>query len=201
MVPATMQVIRHFCKYFLGIEKAQTQTTMDERNCLQVHCQGARICVEIGVWHGVTTRLLRATIAADGIIYAVDPFHPGRLGFSTHRLIARREVYKTHNGSVRWLRMTGEDGAKWFSTNVKQPVDFIFLDGDHCWDAIKADWSGWNPLVKVGGIVALHDSRSSEKRMINEAGSARYTKAVIALDPRFELLDEVDSLSVFRRIR
>jgi len=196
-----MKVMIHFCKYLLGLEGAQTQTTAGERDCLKAYASKARVCVEIGVWHGYTTRLLRTGLGSDGRIFAIDPFPRGRLGFSAHRQIAKREVAKVSNGTVRWLRMTGQDAARWYFLNNTDPVDFLFVDGDHSWEGIEGDWSGWSPLVKVGGIVALHDSRSTEARPIDEAGTVRYTDAVISRDPRYALLDEVESLTVFRRIR
>jgi hypothetical protein len=51
--------------------------------------------------------------------------------------------------------------------------------------------------VASGGAVALHDSRSVAGRP--DLDSVRYTREVIARDPRFEVVDEVDSLTVLRR--
>ena len=36
-------------------------------------------------------------------------------------------------------------------------VDFLFLDGDHTYDGVKADFELYSPLVKEGGIIAFHD--------------------------------------------
>lgn len=38
-----------------------------------------------------------------------------------------------------------------------KPVDFLFIDGDHTYDGVKADWEMYSPLVRPGGLVALHD--------------------------------------------
>jgi predicted O-methyltransferase YrrM len=35
--------------------------------------------------------------------------------------------------------------------------DLIFIDGDHSYDAVKADFLAYSPLVRAGGLVALHD--------------------------------------------
>jgi predicted O-methyltransferase YrrM len=138
-------------------------------------------------------------MSQDGQIFAVDPFLPGRLGFSAHRRIAIKEVSKSSNGIVRWVRMTGEAAATWYRANSQPPVDFVFIDADHTWEGLRADWTGWSPLVRVGGVIALHDSRSSPTRVIDDAGSLQYTSAVISKDARFVRIDEVDSVSVFRR--
>lgn len=37
------------------------------------------------------------------------------------------------------------------------PVDFLFIDGDHSYDGTLLDWEWYSPLVRPGGIVAIHD--------------------------------------------
>ncbi len=36
-------------------------------------------------------------------------------------------------------------------------VDFLFIDGDHTYEGVKRDFEMYGPLVKRGGIIALHD--------------------------------------------
>ena len=81
----------HFGLWLLGLARAETQTTAAERACLARHAAGRKRLVEIGVWHGVTTRVLQGTMAQHGVLYAVDPFPVGRLRFSMQAVIARRE--------------------------------------------------------------------------------------------------------------
>lgn len=38
------------------------------------------------------------------------------------------------------------------------PYDFAFIDGDHGYDGVRADWLNYSPLVRPGGIVAFHDT-------------------------------------------
>src|SRR5688572_15202036 len=102
-----MRAMWSFVGWSLGITPAETQTTAFERDCLARHARGRRRVVEIGVWHGVTTKRLRAAMAPDGVLTAVDPFPVGRLGFSTQLRIARREVDSISNGTVVWIRSTG----------------------------------------------------------------------------------------------
>ena len=42
-------------------------------------------------------------------------------------------------------------------------VDFVFIDGDHRYDAIKKDYEMYSPLVRPGGIVAFHDIGKNEE--------------------------------------
>ena len=193
-----MSVIGHFFRWSVGLAKAETQTTVNERACLQRHAQGRRRLAEIGVWHGVTTTLLRQAMATDGILFAVDPFLPGRLGFSIQKIIAHREVAKSSNGTVNWLRLPGNLAALDKTVGVA-PIDFLFIDGDHSYEGIQADWEAWSPLISHDGIVAFHDSRSTPDRPIENAGSVLYTQSVVLADSRFVLLDEVESITVVRR--
>ena len=36
-------------------------------------------------------------------------------------------------------------------------IDFLFIDGDHTYEGARADFELYVPLVRSGGIVALHD--------------------------------------------
>ena len=189
-----MNVAVHYVKWLLNLAAAETQTTESERACLASHARGRTRLVEIGVWHGVTTARLRAAMDPAGELSAVDPYPVGRLGFSMQRRIARREVGRVRGGRVRWIRTTGASAALGHG-----PVDFVFIDGDHSAEGLLGDWHAWSGLVDAGGIIALHDSRSTAERRIDDAGSVRVTNDVILRDPRFDLVEAVDSLTVVRR--
>jgi predicted O-methyltransferase YrrM len=191
-----MKVLAHYIAWTLGLAAAETQTTSAERRCLARHASGRQRLVEIGVWHGVTTKRLRQVMDPDGVLTAVDPFPAGRLGVNLQERIAHTEVSTVSNGTVEWVRTTGADAARGHA-----PVDFVFIDGDHSEEGLLSDWRAWSPLVELGGIVALHDSRSSDDRCIDEAGSVRVTNEVILPDKRFELVDTVDTLTVLERAR
>lgn len=189
-----MKVLSHYIAWTIGLAPATTQTTSAERDCLARYATGRRRLVEIGVWHGVTTKRLRAAMHAQGVLSAVDPFPIGRLGFSVQQHIAHREVDSIVNGHVAWLRTTGAVAAR-----DHRSVDFVFIDGDHSEHGLLADWRAWSPLVEAGGIVALHDSRSTPERPIDDAGSVKVTNDVILRDERFSVVDTVDSLTVLQR--
>jgi cephalosporin hydroxylase len=36
-------------------------------------------------------------------------------------------------------------------------IDLLFIDGDHTYEGVKKDFELYSPLVRLGGIVALHD--------------------------------------------
>jgi predicted O-methyltransferase YrrM len=164
------------------------------------HAAGRRRLVEIGVWHGVTTARLRAAMAPDGVLYAVDPFPSGRLGFSLQRHIAHRVAERVRNGTLEWVELRGEEAGRRHAAERREPVDFVFIDGDHSYESVRGDWEAWSPLVAPGGVIALHDSHPTPARPIHDAGSVRFTLERVVTDPRFEVIEIVETLTVVRRL-
>jgi predicted O-methyltransferase YrrM len=37
------------------------------------------------------------------------------------------------------------------------PIDFLFIDGDHTYEGVKADFRDYASLVRPGGVIAFHD--------------------------------------------
>jgi len=138
-------------------------------------------------------------MSAHAILYAIDPFPPGRFGRSYHRPIAYGEVNRSSNGSVHFLQCYSKQAIEQFRSIESEPIDFLFIDGDHSYEGVQTDWNLWTPLIGAGGIVALHDSRAYPGREIHEMGPARFTRDVVLRNADFELIQEVDSLTVVRR--
>jgi len=163
------------------------------------HAAEKKRLVEIGVWHGVTTKLLRNAMAPDGLLLGVDPYPKGRFGFGVQRVIAQREIARATVGTMEWQRLTGVEAARLYAASKRPPVDFIFIDGDHSYEGLQGDWEAWSPLVAPQGIIALHDSCSSAERNIEGAGSVIFTRESILPDPRFRLVESVDTLTIMSR--
>jgi cephalosporin hydroxylase len=43
-----------------------------------------------------------------------------------------------------------------------EKLDFLFIDGDHSYEGVKADWDMYREFVRKGGIVAFHDINQGE---------------------------------------
>ena len=188
----------HFLLWRLGIAAARSKTTPAEHKCLQRHAANRCKLVEIGVWHGVTTRLLRSAMAPDGILFAIDPFPASRFGFSWEKQIAHGEVRREANGQVHFLEMTSAAAADHVRGSF-EPLDFVFFDGDHSYKGLALDWSLWAPQVAPGGIIALHDTQSYPDPNTAPTESVRFTRETILADPRFAVLECVDSMTVLMR--
>jgi cephalosporin hydroxylase len=38
-----------------------------------------------------------------------------------------------------------------------RPVDLLFIDGDHTYEGVRADFEMYSPLVRPGGLIVFHD--------------------------------------------
>jgi hypothetical protein len=191
----------HTCKYFLGLEEANTQVSDDERKILGSIAKESKQVLEIGVFEGHTTKLL-ATSMSNGVVWAVDPFFGGRLGIKYGLLITQQQI--------RQARRINPDVSinlvKDFSYNLAQDksitdFDLIFIDGDHSLEGIQRDYIDWADRVKKDGYLALHDTKvPSYNPNVAKLGSFKYFESDIKFDSRFKIVDQVDSLSILQRI-
>lgn len=191
------RALLHMLKYLAGIDPAQTQTTEAERECITRHASGKKRCVEIGVFEGVTTGTIASTLDADATLFAIDPFIAGRAGICWGLPIAKREIAK-HKPKcrVRFIRAFSPEANK----QIDGDFDFIFIDGDHSLEGIKQDWKDWSVRVPPGGIIGLHDTIvPSHNPKVASLGSHKYFIDHIRYDDRFEIVDQIDSLTILRR--
>ena len=40
-----------------------------------------------------------------------------------------------------------------------EPIDMLFIDGDHTYEGVKADYELYSPLVRPDGVIGFHDIR------------------------------------------
>ena len=52
------------------------------------------------------------------------------------------------------LQGASQDPALIAAARREGPFDFVFIDADHTYNAVKADWESYSPMAR---IVALHD--------------------------------------------
>ncbi len=187
----------HCVRYFLGLDAADTQTTVAERACLARYTEGKRRLVELGVYEGVSTRLLLDCMAPQGTLFAVDPFIRGRLGVCWGRAIAKHQVRQRMEGKrVVFLECSSREAAR----ELQGLFDLVFVDADHSFEGISSDWADWAPRIVPGGVMALHDTCASEDNSnLERLDSFKYFETHIRHDKHFQIVEQVDTLSVLRR--
>lgn len=173
------------------MEAPNTQVTDKELELLVMYVKEAKVVVEVGCYEGKTTASLAAN--CQGTIYSIDPFFKGRLGVCYGELIARNHCKRLNLSNVKFLKGLSHEVAPAFN----HPIDFIFIDADHSYEAIKRDWNDWFPKMKSGGVIALHDSKQAANSP-DYLGSMKFYDEDIPQIDKVEQIDSVDSLVVLR---
>jgi len=188
-----------FILFLLYLRKPVSQTTGGERKVIAKYANKKNRAVEIGVFQGLNTCIIAKSLEKNGRLYGIDPFFKGRLGISYHQLVAR--IYLKRNQQtkkVKLLEMFSKEAIKF----IPDQIDFLFIDGDHSFEGIKSDWELYSPKIEVNGIVALHDTRLYDRNKKNDQmGSYQYFRNFIQTDKKFEIIDEIDSLHILKRVK
>lgn len=114
-------------------------------------------------------------------LYTVDPYkaYEDWTGEINQEVIDKfmmiaEENLKPFGDRVQMIRERSVIAAEKIKTIVEygeeSPFDFIFVDGDHSYDATLADCEVFYPLLKKGGIFCGHDYSSLEsvKRAVDD---------------------------------
>ncbi len=124
-----------------------------------------RTVVEIGSYLGRSTCLIGLALQRfgnDPTLFAIDP-HTGdrqnleNIGVDTIPTLQLFRVY-TEGAGVRDLLeeriMTSDDAAKEWDG---RPIDFVFVDGWHSYDAVVSDTRNFASLLTSNGVVCFDD--------------------------------------------
>ena len=135
--------------------------------------------VEVGVHRGETSAVLLRSFPRLHL-FMVDPWdtypsnHPYyRSGDGCSRLTQAEQMANLRAAKVGTdfalerrtiIPKTSLEAAKQFSGLADRlegkfdgRFDFVFIDGDHTFDAVRADIAAWWPLVNDGGLLCGHD--------------------------------------------
>ena len=186
-----MRTLIHLLKVVAGIDTPHSQLTNRELGVLLKYSRDCATIYEIGCYEGKTS--VAFAINTRGAVYTVDPFFAGRAGICYGRWIARVHAWRHHAGNLRFLKAYSVDAA----AKVSEPVDLVFIDADHRFEAVRQDVQAWLPKLRDGGILALHDCKvtaASPARL----GSTDFYEQVVPTISELREIDGVDSLVIFR---
>lgn len=121
--------------------------------------------VEIGTWMGGTAILWAAMVSRHegGRVYCCDlSFFYGTFYAAYNGKTYDKLMYKGTEFEKYITEFMGDTHDPAYIARVHNEVglgtiDFMFIDGDHTYEGVKADFYNFSPLVKPGGYVAFHD--------------------------------------------
>jgi predicted O-methyltransferase YrrM len=142
--------------------------------------------VEIGSWKGKSASFMAVEIANSGKsiqFYCVDTWK-GSQNEACH--LTDPDIVKY--GSVLNVFTQNTKSVSRFIDVIQMPstvasrsfsdasLDFVFIDADHSYEAVKLDIAAWLPKVKAGGYIGGHDlCFEGVKRAVDEMLGSRYT--------------------------
>jgi methyltransferase family protein/glycosyl transferase family 1 len=197
------------------LETALGSTAYIHDSEIPVLCAYAAGCsgnvVEIGSAFGASATLILANVPSSAKVHSVDPFVPDSMSHGIHasESICRANVQRA-------LRMLGRGAALdvWQLHAMasreavaawRGPVELLYLDGDHHYEAVREDLELWLPFVVPGGLILLHDSRRFPGEPCNRfvRGWHGPTRLAEELGARADLrlVDEAYSMTVWCKLK
>ena len=144
------------------------------------------VFVEIGAWKGKSSSFMAVEIANSKKnikFYCVDTWK-GSQNEMCH--LTDPDIVK-HGSILNVFTQNTKPVAK-FIDAIQMPstvaprlfddksLDFVFIDADHSYEAVKADIAAWHPKVKQGGYLGGHDlCFETVKRAVDEMIGSNYT--------------------------
>lgn len=136
--------------------------------------------VEIGLAAGKSSAYLAVTIINSGKNIKLDcidcwdmkddPNQDYTIGFKN----ALNPIWDKLNISV--IQNYSVEASKYYKDNS---LDFVFIDGDHSYNAVKDDIKNWLPKLKRSGLIAGHDYTDEYKYGVVPAVNDSFDKKII----------------------
>ena len=153
--------------------------------------------VEIGCLDGFSTVVILDSSKL--VLTSIDPLIPDSMA---PNLIGREPILM-ENLAPYADRHTFIKDLSWNVVNDwEQHLDFLFIDGDHTYPAVRRDYLEWTPLLNEGGLLAIHDSRMHRPGGANfHPGPSRLAMEEIYGKPaKWQIVAEDFSLTLARKL-
>lgn len=130
-------------------------------------CIRARVIVETGVYHGLSTCILAAAVAEvpGGRIYGVDPWDLPHVWAETEL-----EPF------ITWIKKTTQNAIP----DLPETIDILVIDSIHTYAQSAWEIQALEPRIREGGYILMHDS-------LYHDGVGRTVQHLVD-SPRFEVM-------------
>jgi predicted O-methyltransferase YrrM len=168
------------------------------------------VIVEIGSFLGKSAILLAGArkMRGSGKVHCVDPFDASGDAFSVpayravadadpHPLRTRFQANIARAGLTDWVAVhegtAATVGAAW-----TEPIDMLFLDGDQSPEGARLAYDVWVRFLKVGGLIAVHNSNEREYAPGHEG--MRLLATGIVRPPQYTDIRCIETTTFARRV-
>lgn len=164
------------------------------------------LAVEIGSWQGKSSICLANGLAGKcrPRLCCIDPFDAsgdaesaGAYGTSARQLgSGLRDKFEANlrAAGVRDVVDVQQGRSDEHAPAWHAPIDLLFLDGDHSYEACRRDFLDWAGKVRPGGYLAMHDVVHAV-----HTGPRRVVDELVLTDPQWVDVRYVDSMLVARK--
>lgn len=152
--------------------------------------------VEIGSFKGKSTACMATALKLKNIddkIVAIDPhintgdnlIVPAYKEKTSFDAFVKNISNLGLTDKVQPIKKTSEDAA----VGWEQPIKLLFIDGSHKYEDVLLDLQLWEPWLKIGGIIIMHDTKPKKynegvRRAMNEylINSGRFRESLRLLN-------------------
>lgn len=151
------------------------------------------IIVEIGVLNGETTQLFLDN--SNSKVVGIDPIIPDSMNSSMIGSLFKIRKLEEKYTNFKFFKAYSYNVVKTWN----ESIDYLFIDGNHNYEAVKKDFEDWFPFIRSGGILAMHDSAANRGGPHWWPGPSKLADSLLE-DNRVEYLETAITLTIFRKI-
>jgi predicted O-methyltransferase YrrM len=158
---AEAQVDQHF-KRESGIPHVDSIRTDTDRTELMAlyhlasSCPPEATALEIGSYLGASSCYLVAGLSKiNGHLYCVDTWRNETMPEGARDTYA--EFLMNTKRVHQWITPIRKRSSEVTVKDIPAPIHLAFIDGDHCYDAVKHDFTMVKDRLATDGIIAFHD--------------------------------------------
>jgi predicted O-methyltransferase YrrM len=176
--------------------------------CYTLPCDA--VVVEIGSFLGRSAIMLAGArkTRGSGRVHCIDPFDASGDAFSipAYRAVAdadprplraRFQANIERAGLTEWV-VVHEGTAATVGAAWTEPIDMLFQDGDQSPEGARLAYEAWAPFLKVGGIIALHNSNDRSYAPGHEG--IRLLATGVVRPPQYDEISCIETTTFARRV-